>query len=91
MLAGALAVAIARNEILASLPPTETTAARLGQSALELLNFPPEFTDGDMWVRSTSANLSGVADVQDWRLRHTELPRNPEVIAAVARQLRDSP
>jgi pimeloyl-ACP methyl ester carboxylesterase len=91
MLAGALAVAIARNEILASLPPTETTAARLGQSALELLSFPPEFTDGDMWVRAASANLPGVADVQDWRLRHTELPRNPEVIAAVARQLRDSP
>ncbi|MFM7073586.1 MAG: M48 family metalloprotease [Planctomycetota bacterium] len=91
MLAGAMALNTARNEILASLPPSETTAARLGRSALELLSFPPEFTDGDMWVRTASADLPGVRSVQDWRLRHTELPRSPEVIAAIAQQLRSAP
>ncbi len=91
MLAGAVALNAARGEIIASLPPPDTTAARLGRSTLELLNFPPEFIDGDMWVRAASANLPGVADVQDWRLRHTELPRDPEVIAAIAQQLRPAP
>lgn len=91
MLAGAIALNTARNEILASLPRSETTAARLGRSSLELLSFPAEFTDGDMWVRTASAGLTGVRDVQDWRLRHTELPRSPDVIAAIVKQLRSAP
>lgn len=88
MALGAVALGAARNEILAGLPPPDTTAARLGRSAIELLAVPPEFIDGDMWVRSSSAFLTGVDDVRDWRFRHTELPRAPEVVASIADQLR---
>jgi pimeloyl-ACP methyl ester carboxylesterase len=89
--AGAIALSVAKNEIKASLPPPATTAARLGQSAIELLNLPPEMVVGDMWVTVESAALPGVRDIRDWRLRHSELPRNPEVIADIAKQLRGEP
>ena len=48
---------------------------------------PNEIADGDLCVTRGSALLDGVETVHDRELSHTALPRDPQTIEEVVRQL----
>jgi hypothetical protein len=63
------------------------TLTAFGRAALAKLVLPDEIAEGDLCVTLDRALLEGVEEVHTYPLKHTELPRDPEVIEHVARQL----
>ena len=69
----------------------DSTLAKFGVAAIEVLELPPEILDGDLCVTSESALLEGVEAVETVALMHTALPRDPDVITKMVERLTTEP
>ncbi len=61
--------------------------AEFARAALDTLVLPDEIFEGDLCVTPISAQLEGVEQIYDYRLNHTALPRDPDVVEHLVRQL----
>lgn len=61
--------------------------AEFARAALDALVLPDEIIEGDLCVTPLSALFEGVEQIYDYRLNHTALPRDPDVVDHLARQL----
>ncbi|MCA9137895.1 MAG: M48 family metalloprotease [Planctomycetales bacterium] len=61
--------------------------AKFARAALDALILPDEIIAGDLCVTPGSAGLDGVNQIYDYRLNHNALPRDPDVVDHLVRQL----
>ncbi|TWU42770.1 hypothetical protein [Novipirellula artificiosorum] len=66
---------------------SDDISVEFARAALDTLVLPDEIFEGDLCVTSLSAQFEGVEKIYDYRLNHTALPRDPDVVEHLAQQL----